>query len=88
MGSPFVTEAGHTGAVICVQIKRENAKEIYFRHDGEYFGDFVNFFTLWPQSPLAAWPGLRMSTKLDFPFKVELSGSWGEQVRFFLGGNL
>jgi len=51
-----------------------------YRRDDEDFGDFVNFFTLWSELPLPAWPGLRMSTKLDFPFKVELSGSWGEQV--------
>merc|ERR1712172_42017 len=51
-----------------------------YRRDDEDFGDFVNFFTLWSETPLPTWPGLRMSTKLDFPFKVELSGSWGEQV--------
>jgi len=51
-----------------------------YRRDDEDFGDFVNFFSLWSETPLPAWPGLRMSTKLDFPFKVELSGSWGEQV--------
>merc|ERR1712181_86202 len=51
-----------------------------YRHDDEDFGDFVNFFSLWSEAPLPAWPGLRMTTKLDFPFKVELSGSWGEQV--------
>merc|ERR1719234_72717 len=51
-----------------------------YRHDDEEFGDFVNFFSLWSEAPLPAWPGLRMSTKLGFPFKVELSGSWGEQV--------
>ena len=52
-----------------------------FRRENKDFGDFVNFFTLWSQPPLAAWPGLHLSTKLDFPFKVELSGSWGEKVR-------
>merc|ERR1719234_2851715 len=46
-----------------------------YRRDDEEFGDFVNFFSLWSETPLPAWPGLRMSTKLDFPFKVELSGS-------------
>merc|ERR1712181_34412 len=51
-----------------------------YRHDDEDFGDFVNFFSLWSEAPLPAWPGLRMTTKLDFPFKVELTGSWGEQV--------
>merc|ERR1719376_1872760 len=51
-----------------------------YRHDDEEFADFVNFFSLWSEAPLPSWPGLRMSTKLDFPFKVELSGSWGEQV--------
>merc|ERR1711971_474690 len=42
-----------------------------YRRDDEDFGDFVNFFTLWSETPLPTWPGLRMSTKLDFPFKVE-----------------
>jgi len=51
-----------------------------YRHN-EDFGDSVNFFTLWSESPFAtAWPGLHLTTKLEFPFKVEIRGSWGEQI--------
>ena len=52
-----------------------------FRYNNEGFGDFVNFLTLWSdEPPFADWPGVQVTTKLDFPLKVQLVGSWGEQV--------
>ena len=58
-----------------------NNESNIFRRENEDFGDFVNFFTLWSdEHPFADWPDLQVTTKLDFPFKVELIGSWGEEV--------
>merc|ERR1719357_2344989 len=45
----------------------------------EEMGGLVNYFTLWSHLPSEDWPGLQVTTKLDFPFKVQIRGSWGEQ---------
>merc|ERR1719357_1417819 len=45
----------------------------------EEMGGLVNYFTLWSYLPSEDWPGLQVTTKLDFPFKVQIRGSWGEE---------